>query len=171
MKWNQPPKKTVKAEFADNMSFIKPTHGDDPKTPSIKEIKQSTFNPHQSEHRLLDKHSMDNLLCHVLESIPNTDLQQFWESNTSSDSSINHETLQRFVIFSHAHASSMAQHKFYDLTMPQCYDHLHNVKLLPNEASAIEEGTGGQSANELWFILRNGRLTSSKLEKFLIHKS
>ena len=153
------------------MSFVKPTHGDDPETPSIKEIKQSTFNPHQSEHRLLDKHSMDNLLCHVLEFIPNTGFQQFWESNTSSDRSINPETLWRFVVFSHGHALSMAQHKFYDLTIPQYYDHLHNMKLLPNEVSTIEEGTRGQSANELWFILRNGRLTSSKLEKLLIHKS
>ena len=75
MRWNQPPKKTVKAESANNMNFVKPTHGDDPETPSSKEIKRSTFDPRQSEHRELDKHSVDNLLCQVLESIPNTGLQ------------------------------------------------------------------------------------------------
>ena len=31
------------------------------------------------------------------------------------------------------------------------------MKLLPSEVSAIEEATRGQSANELWFALRNPR--------------
>jgi len=60
MKWNQPPKKTVKAESANYMNFVKPTHGDDPEMPSSKEIKRSTFDPRQSEHQKLDKRSVDN---------------------------------------------------------------------------------------------------------------
>jgi len=74
MKWNQPPKKTVKAECASSMNFVKPTHGDDPEAPSSKQIKRSTFDPRQSEHRLLDKQAVENLLGHVLESIPNNSL-------------------------------------------------------------------------------------------------
>lgn len=77
MKWNQPPKKTVKAECASSMNFVKPTHGDDPEAPSSKQIKCSTFDPRQSEHRLLDKQAV---LGHVLRSIPNTGLQQFWQA-------------------------------------------------------------------------------------------
>ena len=84
-----------------------------------------------------------------------------------SDSSINPKTLRHFVIFSRAHASTIFRDKCYDPTIPQCYDHLYNIKLLPSEVSAIEEATRGQSANELWLILRNRRLTSSKLRKIL----
>ena len=53
MRWNQPPEKTVKAECTNNMNFVKPTHGDDAEVPLSKQIKQSTFDPGQSEHRLL----------------------------------------------------------------------------------------------------------------------
>ena len=36
------------------------------------------------------------------------------------------------------------------------------MKLPLDEVAMIEEATRGQSENELWFAIRNGRLTSSK---------
>ena len=54
------------------------------------------------------------------------------------------------------------QDNFYNPPLAQCYDYLIHMKLLPDEVAIIEEATQRQSENELWFAIRNGRLTSSK---------
>ena len=110
MRWNQPPKKT---KFANNMNFVKPSQGDDPEVHSSKQIKWSSFNPHQPEHQVLDEHSMEYLLSHALESVPNTGLQQFWQTNSLTSTSINFEALQHYVFFSHAHTSTISQKKVF----------------------------------------------------------
>ena len=46
MRWNQPAKKTVALDCANNMNFVKPSHGDDQEAESSNPLTQSTFNPH-----------------------------------------------------------------------------------------------------------------------------
>jgi len=41
------------------------------------------------------------------------------------------------------------------------------MKLSPNEVVRIEEATRDQSENELWFALRNRKITSSKFGEIL----
>jgi len=50
MAWHQPPKKVVSPECARNMKFVKPSHGDNPDSQEVSEIKRSSFNPHLPEH-------------------------------------------------------------------------------------------------------------------------
>ena len=38
MKWNQPPRKTVALDHANNMNFVKPSHGDDPEVESSNQL-------------------------------------------------------------------------------------------------------------------------------------
>ena len=64
------------------------------------------------------------------------------------------------------HASTLVQENFYSPTLAQCHDYLSHMKLL-QEVAMIEEATRGQSENELWFAIRNGRLTSSKFGEIL----
>jgi len=124
------------------MTFVKPSHGDDPEVHSSKQIKWSSFDHHQPEHRVLDEHSVEKLLGDVLESVTNTGLQQFWQTNSLNSTSINFEALWCYVIFSHAYTSTISQEKRFDLkSLVQCYDHLHSMKILPKKVSKIEEAT------------------------------
>ena len=75
--------------------------------------------------------------------------------------------LCRHVIFSHMHASSLVQEDFYNPMLAQCYDYLCHMKLLLDKVSMIEEATQVQSENELWFAIRNRRLTSSRFGEIL----
>ena len=68
------------------------------------------------------------------------------------------------------HASSLVQENFYNPTLAQCYDYLSHMKLPLDEVAMIEEATRGQSENELWFAIRNGRLTSFKFGEILYRR-
>ena len=146
MRWNQPPKKTVAADRANNMNFVKPSHGDDPEAESCSHLGRSKFDPRCAEHQVLNKQSRNKLSSQVQKSVPNTGLQQFWVSNCC-DSTINGEILWRHVIFSHMHASTLVQENFYSPTLAQCYDYLSHMKLVLEEVAMIEEATRGQSEN------------------------
>ena len=148
------------------MNFVKPSHGDDPEAESSNHLSRSTFDPHCAEHQVLNKQSLNKLLSQVQKSVPSTGLQQFWVLNCPS-STINYEMLWRHVIFSHMHASSLVQENFYNPKLAQYYDYLHHMKLRLDEVAMIEEATWGQSENELWFAIRNGRLTISKFGEIL----
>lgn len=83
MKWNQPPKKTVAPACANDMTFIKPSHGDAPQAESSQPAHHHTFEPfepHCSEHCTLNKESLDRLLAGIEESVLTTGLQQFWHT-------------------------------------------------------------------------------------------
>ena len=164
MRWNQPPKKTVAPAQANDMKFVKPSHGDDPEAYSSKALCRSAFDPRRAEHQVLDKESLNTLLNRLQKTVPYTGLQQFWGSNSTSHSAgcVNSEILWHHVIFSHAHASTMVQDNFFTPTLAQCYVHLSHMKLSPDEVARIEAATRDQSECELWFALRNGRITSSK---------
>ena len=142
MRWNQPPKKTVAPDCANNMNFVKPSHGDDPEAESSNHLSWSTFDPRCAEHQVLNKQSLNKLLSQVQKSVPNTGLQQFWVSNCPN-STINYEILWRHVIFSHMHASSLVQENFYNPTLAQCYDYLSHMKLPLYKVAMIEEATRG----------------------------
>jgi len=80
MTWNQPPEKVVTPAHATSMTFVKPSHGDDPEH-RPQQIKCSTFDPRQHEHRILNTDAVE---YSVQVSIPSTGLQKFWRScNTS----------------------------------------------------------------------------------------
>ena len=64
---------------ATSMTFVKPSHGDDPEHRS-QQIKWSTFDPRQLQHRTLDTDAVDKLIYSVQESVPSTGIQQFWRS-------------------------------------------------------------------------------------------
>ena len=138
MRWNQPPKKTVAPDCANNMNFVKQSHGDDPEAESSDHLSGSKFDPRCAKHQVLNKQSLNKLLSEVQKSVPNTGLQQFWVSNCP-DSTINYEILWRHVIFSHMalHASTLVQENFYNPTLAQCYDYLSHIKLLLDEVAMI----------------------------------
>ena len=73
MKWNQPPRKAVTPACANEMTFIKPSHGDIPRAESSQLAHRSTFEPHHSEHCTLHKESLDRLLARIEKSVPPQD--------------------------------------------------------------------------------------------------
>ena len=77
------------------------------------------------------------------------------------------ETLWQHVIFSHQHAPTVVQEKFFVPGVAQCYDYLCDMTVSSDEVAKIEEATRGQGENDLWIVLRNGRITSSRLGEIL----
>ena len=49
----------------------------------------------------------------------------------------------------------------------QCYDYLRGMTISNDEATKIEEATRGQGENDLWIVLRIGRITSSRFGEIL----
>ena len=49
----------------------------------------------------------------------------------------------------------------------QCYDYLRDMTISSDETAKIEEATRGQGENDLWVVLRNGRITSSRFGEIL----
>ena len=76
-------------------------------------------------------------------------------------------SLSSNVIFSHANVSSTMQSKFLTPTITDCYKYLDHTKLPLDVIQNIEAATRGQSASELWYSMRNGRLTSSRFGEIL----
>ena len=170
MTWNQPPKKSITPACASSMTFIKPSHGDDPELKK-QIIKRSTFDPRQPQHRTSNTDAINKLLTSVEKCFPRTGLQQFWKSKTSDESLdveyTDSSSLWSHVIFCHDHASSPMQPKYFTPTVTDCYKYLDHMKLPLNVVQKIEAVTRGQSTSELWYAMRNGRLTSSKFGEIL----
>lgn len=51
----------------------------------------------------------------------------------------------------------------------QCFEYLSSLKLSYAEVQAIKAATRGQTDNDLWFTLHNGRLTSSRFGEIIHH--
>ena len=115
MVWNQPPKKSVNPASASTMTFVKPSHGDNPRSEEIHQtVRRSTFDPRLPQHRALNMDSVHKLIGDVKASIPCTGLQQFWLDKPSNES-LNLQfsaSLWNLVIFSHEKVSSIVHEKF-----------------------------------------------------------
>ena len=112
MKWNQPPKKAVAPACANEMMFVKPSHGDVPQTESSQQAHHSTFEPRRSEHCTLHTESLDRLLARIEKSVPTTELQQFWLTKAPGVHVEVSQILWNYVIFSHKHFSTVMRDKF-----------------------------------------------------------
>ena len=63
------------------------------------------------------------------------------------------------------------QSKFFIPTIIDCYEYFDHMKLPLDVMQEIEAATHGQSASELWYSMRNGRLTSSRFGEILYRRS
>ena len=85
MTWNQLPKKEIMPACArKEMTFVKPSHTDIKDTCEHKSVRRSEFDPRIPAHRTLEKDAVMNLVAGIRTSVPNTGLQQFWESNSAA---------------------------------------------------------------------------------------
>ena len=175
MTWNQPPKKSVIPICASSITFVKPSHGDDPEQRSQQIIKRSAFDPRQPQLRTANMDTVNKLLESVEKSIPSTGFQQFWRSKASDEPvGIDYTESLSFwchVIFCHATVSSTAPRKYFIPTLADCCKYLDSMKLPLDVVQKIEAATCGQSASELWYALRNGRLTSFRSGEILHRRS
>ena len=173
MTWNQPPKKPVMPACASSMTFLKPSHGDDPEQRSQQIIKRSAFDPRQLQHRTVNMHAVNKLLESVEKSIPSTGLQQFWRSKIPDESVgiKNTESLWSHVIFCHVTVSSTAPSKYFIPILADCCKYLDAMKLPLDVVQKIEAATRGQSASKPWYAMQNGRLTSSRYKEILHQRS
>lgn len=169
MKWNQPPKKEIAPARAQDMIFVKPTHGDAQLQDKIQCITKSEFDPRHPMHKALQVESLTKLLNRVQRSLPSTGLQQFWAQTSEHLSHNNgeHSKLWGNVIFWHENATTVSQDKFYVPTAAQCFEYMSTMKLSPDEVKDIEIATRGQADSKLWLALHNGRITSSRFGEIL----
>ena len=75
MVWNQPPKKSVNPACASTMTFVKPSHGDNPNSEAPQTVTCCTYDPHPPQHRTLNMDSVNKLIADVKSSTPLTGLQ------------------------------------------------------------------------------------------------
>ena len=76
MAWHRLPKKVISPDFASNMKFIKPSHGDNPDLQAGISIKRSSFDLHLLEHwKELNKDHLRAVLSQIQTTTPNTGLQ------------------------------------------------------------------------------------------------
>ena len=169
MTWNQPPKKEIKPARAEDIEFVKPSHGDIHEVKGVQSIQRNQFDPRHPMHRVLDPDRLNQLLKHVQTSMPGTGLQQFWKTRPLEKviSGNQLSTLWNYVLFWHENASSVSYEKFFTPTEEQCTEYAGNQTLSYDEVEAIEAATLGQAENNLWFALRNGRLTSSRFGEIM----
>ena len=170
MAWHQPPKKTVPSAYASNIKFVKPCHGDDLQ-PSSQLLHRCSFDPRHPQHRKINHSSVDLLLAQVQKTMPNTGLLQFWQSKPCTDHTIptteEITMLWNYVIFSHQKITSITRDKFFMPSVVDCHGYLREMKITQDIVDTIEMATREQSECELWYALRNGRLTSSKFGEIL----
>ena len=171
MTWNQPPKKEIKPARAEDIVFVKPSHSDVNEVEVVQSIQRNQFDPRHPAYRVLDQDQMNQLLKRVQTSIPGTGLQQFWKMRSSDKGTSDNNFLKLWghVLFWHENASSVSCEKFSPPTEEQCLEYLSNLKLSYAEVQAIEAATHGQTDNDLWLALHNGRLTSSRFGE-IIHR-
>ena len=123
-------------------------------------------------HRVLNPDKLNQLLKRVQTSMPGTGLQQFWKTRPSEKAIPTENQLPalwNYVLFWHDNASSVSCEKFFTSTEGQCTEYFSNLTFSYDEVEAIEVATRGQADNDLWFALRNGRLTSSRFGE-IIHR-
>ena len=116
--------------------------------------------------------SVNKLIADVKNSVQCTGLEQFW-LDKPSNGSVNLEfsvNLWNHVIFSHDKISVIREN-FFTPTTADCYGYLDQMKLPVDVVENIEVATRQQSDCELWFALRNGRITSSKFGEILHRRS
>ena len=158
MKWNQPPKKLVPPTCANDMVFVKPSHG---RMEENVHILHSSFDPRCSCHRQLNEKAAEKLLSRIERTAPSTGLRQFWKCGTTT-LDMPPSTLWNHVLFSREHATTVSCNNLFEPTTQQCYEYLDQMRLNIDTVEMIEGATKDQSDCELWHALRNGRLTSSR---------
>ena len=172
MTWNQPPKKEIKPARAKDIEFVKPSHSDINEVKGVQSIQRNQFDPRHPVHRVLNPDKLNQLLKRVQTSMPGTGFQQFWKTRPSKKAIPTENQLPalwNYVLFWHDNASSVSCEKFFTPTEGQCTEYFSNLTLSYDEVEAIEVATHGQADNDLWFALRNGRLTSSRFGE-IIHR-
>ena len=78
--------KEISPARAQDMTFMKPTHGHVKPDDKIQCIKRSEFDPRHPMHRTLQQDSLMKLLNRIQKSLPTSDLQQFWQNSSQYES-------------------------------------------------------------------------------------
>ena len=98
----------------------------------LKLLQRCSFDPHYPQHRKINHSSVDLLLAQVQKTMPNTGLQQFWQSKPCADHTIPTSEeitmLWNYVIFSHQKITTIAQDKFFKPSVVDCHGFLKEMK-------------------------------------------
>ena len=65
---------------AEDIEFVKPSHGDIHDVKGVQSIQRNQFDPRHPMHRVLHPDRLNQLLKRVQTSMPGTGLQQFWKT-------------------------------------------------------------------------------------------
>ena len=129
----------------------------------IRPYKRHDFDPRQPVHRVLDINSITSLLEDIKESMPNTGLKQFWESNAIQQQPLQllkeSFSLWNYVIFTHENYADFQEKFSAKPTSEQCYEYMKSMTLSKEVVDRIEETTREQADSKLWHALHNDRLT------------
>ena len=84
MVWNQSSNRSVNPACASTMTFVKPSHGDNPNSEIHRTVTHSTYDPRPPHHRTLNMASVNKLIADVKNSVQFTGLEQFWLDKPSN---------------------------------------------------------------------------------------
>ena len=148
---------------------MKLSHGDNPDLQKVSEIKRSLFDPRLPEHRAeINPDHLHALLTDVQKSVP-TGIRQFWcdSPNPRYLQPVMDTSLWSHVLFSHKTWNCEMHVQVVDPSLAECYHFINGMKISYSQVTALEAATRAQSESELWVMLHNGRLTSSRFGEIL----
>ena len=168
MEWNRPSKKVVQPARANDIAFHKPAHGEAASADDVVVNPRSGFHPRAPEDRVLHEDALHELLESVQECFPESGLSQFGRDNPTQAQALAESSLRDLIIFYHDRANEVDFSQFFQPSRAQCREAMENACHLSHDViKEVERMTRGQAANELWRLVHNGRLTSSRFGEIL----
>ena len=184
MEWNKPPKKHVSPLPVKGISFTKPSFGKGDATATVGCAKRN-FDPRAPTDRTLSQPALVKLQEDLKDVFPDSGLLQYWDYGlghqgsrpsstpllkpTSGTEEDEHLAIESLILFNEGKALqfTMPEHvpSPSDLELDELMAEFKVIS--PNLLQSVEERTRGQATNQLWFDIRNGRITSSRFGQVL----
>ena len=181
MEWNRPPKKIVSPAPVVDICF-KSTVYDSQKSTSAATARSQPpdksrlkFDPRPTADRTLHEEKLQSLRKHVREHFPESGFLTFWDDDDSDDGdqllakrhckesleeALAGTVLEPLVFFwpSMLSNSPARSGEEVEVALEQCTAFAAEQVLEVDVAARVERSTRGQADNEIWLLLRNGRL-------------
>ena len=177
MSWHIPPKKIVKPSAISDMTFKNITYD---ATKSVRrgteKLQETSFDPRQVSQRSLSQDSLTRLMTDVRASFPDSAIFSFWDdlpTGTMSSTTQGIEdvlagtALEPLVFYTSSHAERYMEASCCDVREATVQKFVEDQVLDVATVGVVERSTRGQAANEIWHLIRNGRLTSSRFGEIL----
>ncbi len=182
MSWNQPPRKIVKPSPVSDIVFTNFTYSckSSSKEPGQLASSGFKFDPRPSQQRNLDAVLLQNLQDELNESFPESAFLSFWAdipakplkgvSEVSVEETLQGTVIEPLLLYVPSKSLLFASSPPVagdELTDDECEVFVADQVIDQKTVDVVERSTRGQAGNDIWHLVRYGRLTSSRFGELL----